>query len=804
MRAKWRKVIWAILALQLLLWHILFLEKNMTLDYLANRFVNHFNLPYLFYLHWRKLTVFIWMISALSVMALHYWNYMRFRRACINQLSIVTETDIRNNLSAAAMETGLHTRTREKSFLYRSGEIREPFLIGFREPILILPDREYSAQVLHFIFLHECCHIRHRDMLYKLFMLFVQSLLWFCPLIYLIKAVSYQDVEVACDEAVVEGKDMSARKEYGHALLECLKMERVKGQAYSTYFYHGKQMMKARIAAIMKEDKKWDFLAYCGIGILLLDASFNFYRIGNGLYERYLTRKQEELAEISFYDGYELPDGFTQGSIDEMIKFKPVSEDAYYNEWVSEDAYEWKEYADLPFESEGPWQVRVRDADKYSDSVLLLLQRYVSYFDNPDAASQWISEGSWYSIAESVYSRLLAGDKNEAVFSIICKYYIGYEENELTEFPQELKDHAQIAQEKDGYYAYFDWALRIRMVKDYVFELEGIAETEDVLQAYMAQYAQADFADIPKLDLIYEVEKNTYSSVNTEENVSSPPATDNTEENASLSPADNHTAENISLSPAADNSTAENAYQVTISNDALQVCNRNGIWMTVPITLEELFTRGDEMDGKLSSLQPGSYQIDENKIIFAYGGDTAIPFSVIFYDEESQSFKKSVVTNEFCGGRKIYVDFPENAQEGFLIFTGERVVWQEMTTLFHTQDGGKSWQYMGLIGSFHASESHSLTTGAVFINNRVGFLTIRDSNTPEIWRTQDGGKSWKHQELADVPEYYTMAYAPEMQDGILCLYIGMEEYSEYGGTKAKYESADEGATWEYKGLVIRK
>ena len=49
-----------------------------------------------------------------------------------------------------------------------------------------------------------------------------------------------------------------------------------------------------------------------------------------------------------------------------------------------------------------------------------------------------------------------------------------------------------------------------------------------------------------------------------------------------------------------------------------------------------------------------------------------------------------------------------------------------------------------------------------------------------------------------------MAYAPEEKDGILYLYVGMEEYSEYGGAKARYESKDEGRTWEYKGIVIRK
>ena len=368
---------------------------------------------------------------------------------------------------------------------------------------------------------------------------------------------------------------------------------------------------------------------------------------------------------------------------------------------------------------------------------------------------------------------------------MIFRYPVGYGEEELAQFPQELRSHARIAREKSGYYAYFNWAVRICMVQDYVFELEGIAETEDVLEAYDIQAAQQQawpsgqetavqeppssgiFGDVPSCDLLYGIDD--------EETAAAP-------------------AEDI----------AENAYQVDTGGDVLKVSGAGGEWMEVPITLEELYGRGDEMDGKLTSLQEGSYQVDENKIVFAYGGSSSVPFSVVFYEEESRSFKKSVVTYDYFGGRKIYVDFPENGQEGFLIFTGERVVWQESTILFHTADGGKSWQCVGAAGPDVAFESHSLTTGAVFINNKVGFVTIRDSETPDIWRTEDGGQTWEKQTLPQVPEYYCMAYAPEEKGGILYLYIGMEDYSEYGGTKAKYESADEGRTWKYSGIVIRK
>ena len=163
------------------------------------------------------------------------------------------------------------------------------------------------------------------------------------------------------------------------------------------------------------------------------------------------------------------------------------------------------------------------------------------------------------------------------------------------------------------------------MVKDYVFELEGIVETEDVLQAYTKRYAQADFSDVPKLDLVYGIKESSEAAGKKGE-------------------VDRKEGES-----AADMS--RNAYQIDTGEGILQVSGADGIWKEVPVALQEFLERGDEMEGKLTSLQPGSYQVDENKIIFAYGGDSEVPFSVVFYDEESQSFNKSVVRYDFYGGR---------------------------------------------------------------------------------------------------------------------------------------------------------
>ena len=49
-----------------------------------------------------------------------------------------------------------------------------------------------------------------------------------------------------------------------------------------------------------------------------------------------------------------------------------------------------------------------------------------------------------------------------------------------------------------------------------------------------------------------------------------------------------------------------------------------------------------------------------------------------------------------------------------------------------------------------------------------------------------------------------MAYPPEQKEDRLCVYLGMEEYSELGGTRLRYESEDLGKTWSYTGEVRRQ
>ena len=448
MRAKWRKMIWAILAVQLFLVHLMIFQ-SWDLSYFIYRAVRHFGLSGLTsVVDWTKPIIGMWLCSGCVVMFLHYLNYLRFRRACIRQIAPVSEPWVLESMQKAIEETELHRRDRGH-FLYYNNDIREPFVIGFRDPILLLPKQEYEQQVLPFIFLHECNHIRHRDTLYKLFMLFMQSLMWFQPLMYLLKAVSFLDIEVACDEAVIEGKDMEARKAYGLALISSLEKGRSAGQMYSAYFYHGAYLMRARIKAVMSEQKRWDYFAIAGIFILLTEVLYSGYRIGHNWYDSYQAEQKELTAVI--YDGYEIPESFTPAAADSMLALTPVAEDAYYDHLMTANEYEWLEYSDLPCEAEGPWQVRVRDADDFRDAIQPLMVRYLYYYIDQRYASEWLTENdaAYVGLEVGPY-RWLAGSNDNAVFAVVCKQFIGNEEDRRA-VPEPLADKAQFVCEQGSY-----------------------------------------------------------------------------------------------------------------------------------------------------------------------------------------------------------------------------------------------------------------------------------------------------------------------------------------------------------------
>ncbi len=113
--------------------------------------------------------------------------------------------------------------------ILQSPLVKTPLSIGVfkMNTILVLPQKEYSPEELELIFRHEIIHIQRRDGATKFFFAFCVALCWFNPLLWLGIRRSAEDMELSCDEAVIQNyADKSRRHQYAKLLLETAGDER--------------------------------------------------------------------------------------------------------------------------------------------------------------------------------------------------------------------------------------------------------------------------------------------------------------------------------------------------------------------------------------------------------------------------------------------------------------------------------------------------------------------------------------------------------------------------------------------------
>ena len=87
-------------------------------------------------------------------------------------------------------------------------------MMGIFRPVLVLPDRQITAEQLDNILRHEMTHFRRKDLLYKWFAVFVKCVHWFNPAVYYISRQIGIECEISCDLAVVSGMSQEEKRSY--------------------------------------------------------------------------------------------------------------------------------------------------------------------------------------------------------------------------------------------------------------------------------------------------------------------------------------------------------------------------------------------------------------------------------------------------------------------------------------------------------------------------------------------------------------------------------------------------------------
>ncbi len=112
------------------------------------------------------------------------------------------------------------TAVRLQERIYQSENVSSPFVLGILNPKIYLPFK-ISEQNLSYVIAHEQAHIQRRDHWWKPLGFLLLAIYWFNPLVWLAYSLLCRDIELACDEKVIQKMCSEQRADYTQALLAC-------------------------------------------------------------------------------------------------------------------------------------------------------------------------------------------------------------------------------------------------------------------------------------------------------------------------------------------------------------------------------------------------------------------------------------------------------------------------------------------------------------------------------------------------------------------------------------------------------
>lgn len=104
--------------------------------------------------------------------------------------------------------------------VYLCDDIGTPFILGIVKPKIYIPSSLNEAQRT-FVLSHEKAHIKRLDYVWKPLGFLLLSVYWFNPVLWLSYILLCRDIELACDEKVIQNMENAEKADYSQALLDC-------------------------------------------------------------------------------------------------------------------------------------------------------------------------------------------------------------------------------------------------------------------------------------------------------------------------------------------------------------------------------------------------------------------------------------------------------------------------------------------------------------------------------------------------------------------------------------------------------
>jgi beta-lactamase regulating signal transducer with metallopeptidase domain len=190
--------------------------------------------------------------------------------------------------------------------VYRNAKAATPMLIGLFNPIIVLPDQEYTEEQLHSVLLHELTHLRRKDVLVKWLSVLACAVHWFNPIVWLARREIDRACELSCDEAVILNLDKIGKQIYGDTLIYVAADSKTPRAVLSTTMCEEKKNLKERLAAIMESKKHTRAAIVVSVAVIAV-AVIVACALGAGSGDSASQREQQALQAVDTYFSENLP-----------------------------------------------------------------------------------------------------------------------------------------------------------------------------------------------------------------------------------------------------------------------------------------------------------------------------------------------------------------------------------------------------------------------------------------------------------------------------------------------------------------
>lgn len=235
-------------------------------------------------------------------------SYALFRRTVRRWKRDVARVDYAAMLSDTARDLGVSAPE-----MIVCEAISTPAVTGLLRPRLLLPHERYDVQELRYILRHELCHLKRRDMIFKLVLLAANAMHWFNPVVYLMLRQADEDIELACDSAATDGLELPERAAYSRTLLAAVQSS-VRALPATTCFGGTVERLKRRITNVLGAQKKR------GLGVVALVLALTLTAGCAVSWGERAQKNDDPFADKSYtvdtllYEAPGFTDGFTDGA----------------------------------------------------------------------------------------------------------------------------------------------------------------------------------------------------------------------------------------------------------------------------------------------------------------------------------------------------------------------------------------------------------------------------------------------------------------------------------------------------------